>query len=140
MYSAEFANKSGFAKWSTLAQQVFENVVKVAETLRDDMTVVLIAHTKETTDTDGNRKVSMRSCGNVLDNSIVIPSYFTYVLHTQVVKNEFPKEGEPLVSYKFLTNTDGTHEAKTPEGLFEMYIDNDLQYVIDEIHKYEYGE
>ncbi len=66
VYSAEFANKSGFAKWSTLAQQVFENVVKVAETLRDDMTVVLIAHTKETTDTDGNRKVSMRSCGETL--------------------------------------------------------------------------
>lgn len=140
VYSKEFSKQSGFAKWSELAQQVFESIIKTAETLREDLTVVLVAHTKESVDADGNKKVVMRSCGNVLDNSIVIPSYFTYILHTQMIVNDFPKEGEPVVTYKFLTNNDGTHEAKTPEGLFPAYIDNDLAYVIQEIHNYEYSE
>lgn len=140
VYSSGFNAQKGFAKWSDMATEVFESLLKKIENLRDDLTIVIMAHTKETQDSDGNKKVVMRTAGNLLDNAIQIPSYFTYVLHTQVLRNEFAEEGQPVCSYKFLTNTDGVHECKTPEGLFPAYIDNDLNYVLEQIEKYENDE
>jgi hypothetical protein len=44
-------------------------------------------------------------------------------------------EGNP--SYKFITNSDGTCTAKSPMGLFnDIYIDNDLNYVVNRIKEY----
>lgn len=123
-----------------MATEVFESLLKKIESLRDDLTVVLMAHTKETQDSEGNKKIVMRTAGNLLDNAIQIPSYFTYVLHTQVIRDEFAKDDDPVCTYKFLTNTDGVHECKTPEGLFAPYIDNDLDAVLKAIHKYEWDD
>lgn len=140
VYSSSFNSQKGFAKWSDMATEVFESLLKKIESLRDDLTVVLMAHTKETQDSEGNKKIVMRTAGNLLDNAIQIPSYFTYVLHTQVIRDEFAKDDDPVCTYKFLTNTDGVHECKTPEGLFAPYIDNDLDAVLKAIHKYEWDD
>ena len=46
-------------------------------------------------------------------------------------------KGEEKMEYKFLTNSDGEHVAKTPMGMFdELFIDNDLNAIIDVIDKY----
>jgi hypothetical protein len=71
----------------------------------------------------------------MLDNFITIEGLFTYVLFTDIIKNE---NGE--IEYKFITQSDGTNTAKTPMGCFDkLYIDNDLQYVIDKIDEYNNG-
>ena len=45
------------------------------------------------------------------------------------------------MEYKFLTNTDGEHVAKTPLGMFEeRYVDNDLAEIIKVIDAYNEGE
>ena len=68
----------------------------------------------------------------MLDNMITLEGLFTYVLFTDLVKNA---EGE--VEHKFITQSDGTTTAKTPMDCFaEFYIDNDLQFVIEQIDKY----
>lgn len=68
----------------------------------------------------------------MLDNVITLEGLFTYVLFTRVVTDENNK-----VSYKFVTNSDGTCTAKSPIGLFEdLLIDNDLNYVIEKIKEY----
>ena len=68
----------------------------------------------------------------MLDNMITLEGLFTYVLFTDLVKNV---DGE--IEHKFITQSDGTTTAKTPMGCFEdFYIDNDLQFVIEQIDKY----
>lgn len=43
-----------------------------------------------------------------------------------------------VVEYKFQTQTNGKHPAKTPFEMFNDYeIDNDLNLVINEIEKYD---
>ena len=45
------------------------------------------------------------------------------------------------MDYKFLTNTDGEHVAKTPMEMFEdLYIDNDMAEIIKVIDAYNEGE
>ena len=68
----------------------------------------------------------------MLDNTITLEGLFTYVLFTSIQKDD-----DGCSSYKFMTRSDGTTTGKTPMGLFEdLYIDNDLDYVIKEIKKY----
>jgi len=37
----------------------------------------------------------------------------------------------------FITNFDGNFPAKSPTGMFNLQIPNDLGYVMDKIHEYE---
>lgn len=68
----------------------------------------------------------------LLDNSIKIPSYFTYVLHTDPVM-----EANGKMQYRFLTNTDGVRIAKSPEGCLDLYEDNDYAKIISKIEEYQ---
>lgn len=69
----------------------------------------------------------------MLDNVITLEGLFTYVFFTAVQRNE--ETGMPM--YKFMTNSDGTCTAKSPMGLFnDLYIDNDLDFVIKKIKEY----
>lgn len=62
-----------------------------------------------------------------------IEKEFTIVLFTDV-KAEKGKETE----YRFITNNDGSHSAKSPKGMFDLYIPNDLNYVAKRIKEF-YG-
>jgi len=103
--------------------------------LRDDLYVILIAHTTTAINSDGESETFMLTPGKLLDNIIKIPSYFTYVFHSVVL------EDNGKVSYKFLTNRDGSgKEAKSPEGCLDLLEDNDLKRLIDKIEAYQNGE
>ena len=68
----------------------------------------------------------------MLNSVITLEGLFTYVLFTTILRDDDGK-----ASYKFITNSDGTCTAKTPMGLFnEIYIDNDLDYVVKRIKEY----
>lgn len=72
----------------------------------------------------------------MLDNVITLEGLFTYVFFTEIHKDE-----ENKVQYKFITNSDGTCTAKSPMGLFnDLYIDNDLNLVINRIKEYNEAE
>lgn len=69
----------------------------------------------------------------MLDSVITLEGLFTYVLFTTVQRTD----DNSLPSYKFITNSDGTCTAKSPMGLFnDIYIDNDLNYVVNRIKEY----
>lgn len=66
---------------------------------------------------------------------ITVEGLFTYVLYTEITQDV-----EGKITYKFVTQSDGTNTAKTPMGCFdELHIDNDLKYVIEQIDKYNNG-
>ena len=128
------AKTTGFQKWSDMAVDCFNALIKFEANLRDDLTVIVVGHTDRAVDAMGNTIITLQTPGKLLENNIKIPSYFTYMLHTDVTETNGKME------YRFLTNFDGTKIAKTPKDCFEKYIPNDYQLVIDTIEKYQKGE
>lgn len=133
MDSAFIAQNSGgaaFAKWNVFAADVFAIIKEACEALPDTVEAVIIMHHTQINE-DGMH--GFKSSGKLLENTIDVVSYFTYVIHSLIK----PKEnGE--VDYVFLTNTDGIHEAKTPKGCFkDRFMPNDMMKIIEGIKAYE---
>lgn len=126
------AKISGFQKWTDLAVDVFNALIKIEESLRDDLYIIVIGHTERSTDSMGNAIVTLQTPGKLLENQIKIPSYFTYVLHTDV--HEKP---DGTMEYRFLTNSDGTRLAKSPEGCLDKFEPNDYKLIINKIESYQ---
>jgi len=128
------AKINGFQKWTDLAVDVFQGLIKIEEQLREDLNVIVIGHTERGTDVSGNSIITLQTVGKLLDNQIKIPSYFTYVLHSNV------QEINGKMEYSFLTNSDGVRLAKSPEGCLDKFEPNDYALILNKIHKYQLGE
>lgn len=128
------AKVTGFQKWTDMASEFFNALIKLESDLREDLNIIVIGHVDRVSDAAGNATIGLQTPGRLLDNVIKIPSYFTYVLHAEV------SESNGKMEYRFLTNTDGIKLAKSPRGCFEKYIPNDYQLVIETINKYQKGE
>jgi len=125
------SGNEAFARWNDFGADVANNIAKITENLRDDLSVIIFAHT----DVKDDGKIGMKTSGKLLDNTIDIPSYVTCLLHAIIIE----ENGES--KYKFLTNSDGVHLAKTPTGMFKTrYIPNDLKLVLNAFIKYNTGE
>ena len=129
------ASVKGYEKWTALAVKIYSNIIeKAIDGLRADLDFVFIAHTAAITDVSGNTEIGMQTAGKLLDSSIKIPSYFTYVFHALINYDT----DEPR--YWFQTNRDNTRLAKSPKGCFPMFIPNDYKLIFDRIHAYEAGK
>lgn len=128
-FMARKLGNEAFARWSEFAADVAA-VIKAGDSkdFRDNLTIVYNGHTE----VDDRGKVVLQTAGKLLDRDFKIQSYFTYVFHALV------KEENEKIVYKFLTNTDGINEAKTPRGCFaDLLIDNNMKYVINTIRAYQ---
>ena len=120
------ATETGFTKFTEIGQHAWY-IVKELMSCRDDLFCFVLSHS----DTDANGKYKCKSIGKMLDEKITIEGMFTTVLHTQVMDG----------SYRFLTQNDGAHIAKSPMGMFEdKYINNDLSYVKHKMNDYNHEE
>ena len=103
--------------------------------MRDDLNVVILTHSENIGD-NVTPMYRMKTLGKMLNSVITLEGLFTYVLFTTILRNDDGK-----AQYKFITNSDGSCTAKTPMGLFEdLYIDNDIDYVVKQIKKYNEEE
>ena len=128
----ERAREVGFNKFTEIAQHMFE-VFITPERLRDDLSVVYMCHCEDVS-ANGFTKTKIKTIGKMLDDKITLEGLFTIVLLAGSYKSE------QEMKYVFLTNSDGTTTAKSPDGMFEtLSIPNDHQYVLDKIKKYEEG-
>lgn len=131
--SMERVDEKGYSKFTDMAKHAYE-VLKQGKELRDDLFVCILTHSENTGD-NLNPYFKIKTLGKLLDSVITLEGLFTYVLFTRVVRDD-----DTEVAYKFVTNSDGTCTAKTPYGLFaDRLIDNDLNYVINEIKLYNEG-
>lgn len=127
----ESALKS-FDKWLILAADAYKGLLEIEDDLRNNLYIIIIGHTQISEDSSGNRVINLQTPGKMLERTIKIPSYVTYVLHTDV------QEVDGKAEYKFLTNKDGSgREAKSPEGCLELLEDNDYQLIINKIEQYQ---
>lgn len=128
--SMDRAKEKSYDKFVDMAQHAYQ-ILKSAMSLRDDLFVVVSTHSENTGDRL-NPFYKIKTLGKMIDNTITLEGLFTYVLFTSIQRDE---ENNP--SYKFMTNSDGTTTGKSPMGLFkDLYIDNDLNMVINRIKEY----
>ena len=125
----------GYDKWTELAAHTKLYIIDKESELRADMNLFIIGHVTATQDAAGKSSVNIQTPGKLMDNSIKIPSYFTYIFHTFVDEDE-----DGVTQYRFLTNKDGVREAKTPEEMFPKFIPNDYKAIIDTIEAYQKEE
>lgn len=124
----------GYEKFTLQAKNYYDLIMN-AQSLRDDLTVVLISHIiNDGTDMDPAWK--MYSSGKMLDKTVNIDGLFSYIIYSERYLDD---AGE--VQYRFKTKTDGNDTCRSVAGCFEeKYIEPNLQMVIDTINQFENGD
>lgn len=118
------AKVQGYGKWTDLAQYVWE-IFEYALSMKDDITVIILAHSITDTDDNGIVFTHIRTNGRKLEK-IVLESKLTTVLLADC------KDGE----YIFHTRPDRS-TVKTPIGAFDQdEIPNDIVEVIKALEEY----
>ena len=118
------AKVQGFGKWTDLAQYVWE-IFDYCLTMRDDLTVIIIAHSITDSDDNGMVFTHIRTNGRKLEK-IVLESKLNVVLLAEC------KDGK----YIFHTRADRS-SVKTPLGAFEEdEIPNDMAAVLKALEDY----
>lgn len=122
------SREKGFDKWVDLATCVWD-MVDMAYLLREDLTIIFVAHTQTERTEDGYIFTKIKTSGKKLDK-ICLESKFTTVLIAKCIDGEFVFETKAKNS-----------TAKTPMGLFDTdTIPNDIKTVIEALEEFEKGE
>lgn len=114
------ANEKGYDKFTNMAAN-FRNLIHFINELEDDNKIVYLLHHSEA-DADGKEKV--KTIGKMLDEKLTVEGCFDIVIYCE--------------NHTFFTQTNGQSTAKSPEGMFDLEIPNDLKAVDDKIREY-YG-
>ena len=118
------AKVQGYGKWTDLASYIW-GIIDYALTMRDDLTVIIIAHSETISDDNGIVFTRIKTNGRKLDK-IVLESKLTTVLLADC------KDG----AYIFHTHAE-RNSVKTPFGAFESdEIPNDITAVIRALEDY----
>lgn len=118
------SKEKGYDKWVDLACAIYD-IVDYALTMRDDLTVIFVAHTQTDHDDNGYMFTRIKTSGKKLDK-ITLESKFPVVLLAKVL------DGKHVFETKANYST-----AKTPLGAFESnYIDNDIQEVLKVLEEF----
>jgi len=129
----EKAKTVGYAKFTEMGDNVYKTL-KMIDGLRDDLTVIVMAHT-EVKSFNGTDKTVFGVPGGKLVQDVVKPEgMFAIILETVV-----EKQGNEIV-YGFMTQNNTTNMAKSPKDMFSgLTIPNDMNAVLKSIAKYEEG-
>lgn len=125
----DHARETGYQKFTNLGKNFYDMMMNIRNCTSEDTIVYLLGHVEQVA--DGRQK--MKTIGKMLDEKLTIEGLCTIVLWC---KSELENK---TVTYKFVTQTDGTTTAKSPMGMFEdLEIDNDL-YLVDKTIREFYG-
>ncbi|GHU59799.1 ATP-binding protein [Clostridia bacterium] len=114
----------GFSKWSELAYSVWA-ILDYSLTLRDDLTVIFMAHTQVEYNDNGYSFTRIKTNGRKLEK-IVLESKFTTVMLAKAIDGRF------IFETKANNST-----AKTPMGAFsETEIDNDMSVILKKLEEF----
>lgn len=113
------SKEKGYDKWVDLASAIYD-IIDYALVMRDDISVVFVAHTQTERDDTGYYFTRIKTSGKKLDR-ITLESKFPTVLLAKVV------DGKHVFETKANCST-----SKTPFGAFDdEYIDNDISMVLE---------
>lgn len=116
------ANDTGYKKYTDIGKNFSDLLELIAYNVPDDVIVYLLHHTQTTQ----NGQTKAKTVGQMLDNYLTLEGCVDVCLLAQTDGN----------NHYFLTQSDGSNTAKTPEGLFDLKIPNDLDFVDKKIREY----
>lgn len=116
--------EQGYQKYTEIAKDFRDLISTVVKDTSDDTIVYFLHHTEQTE--DGHYKA--KTSGKMIDNWLTLEGLFSIVLMAMT-------DGK---KHQFITQSDGTNTCKSPIGMFEPEIDNDLKAVDTAIREY-YG-
>lgn len=120
--SFDKAKIKNYDKFTDMAVSFKSLIDTIIDDLPNDMIVYFLNHV-ETTDAG---KTKIKTIGKMLDQQLTVEGLFTIVLLCEATKNE----------HCFITQSDGTTTCKSPIGMFDSKIDNDLKFVDKTIREY----
>lgn len=110
--------EKGYDKYTQMAANFRNLIHSINELPEDDKIVYFLHHTE--TGPDGREKA--KTIGKMLDEKLTVEGCFDIVLFCQ--------------DHKFYTQANGMSTAKSPEGMLELEMVNDLKQVDDAIRSY----
>lgn len=116
------AKEIGYGKFTDIAVDFKCLVDHVINKTDNDVIVYFLHHTERSDD----GRIKAKTSGKMLDQQLTLEGLFSVVLMTNVCDGE----------YKFITQSDGHSTCKSPMGMFELEIDNDLKEVDRVIREY----
>lgn len=117
------AKVAGYGKFTDMAKKFRDLIHFINTQVPDDVIVYFLHHTE----TDSNTgEVKAKTCGKMLDNQLTVEGCFNIVLLATIEDKK----------HYFITQSDGTTTAKSPEDMFEEKIPNDLAAVDAAIREY----
>ena len=116
--------EKGYDKWVDLAVAVM-GIMDAALDTRDDLNVVMVLHTQTVRDDNGNTWTTIKTNGQKL-GKIVLESKLPIVLLAKCVDG----------NYIFETQANNS-TAKSPMGMLDKQIPNDVAAVIEKLKEYE---
>jgi adenylate kinase family enzyme len=112
--------EKGYDKFTQMAAN-FRNLIHYINEMEDEEKIVYFLHHSEL-DADGREKC--KTIGKMLDEKLTVEGCFDIVIYCQ--------------DHEFITQANGISTAKTPEGMLDLKIPNDLKAVDTAIREY-YG-
>lgn len=117
------SGSSSFDLYNSIADDAYGLIMFIKNELPDDVIVYLIMHEESNDYGD----VKLKTIGKLLDQKVCVEGMVTICLRAM-------KEGTS--KYFFRTQSDGQDISKSPEGMFELQIENDLKAVDSAIRKF----
>ena len=114
------SGEKGYDKFTDMAKN-FRNLIHFVNELGDDDKIVYFLHH---TEADGDNREKCKTIGKMLDEKLCVEGCFDIVIYCQ--------------DHEFYTQGNGMSSAKSPEGMFDQKIPNDLKAVDTAIREY-YG-
>lgn len=117
------AKEPGYGKFTDMAKSFRDLIHYINTKVPDDVTVYFLHHTEIDSNTG---RTKAKTSGKMLDNQLTVEGCFNIVLLTQIEDHK----------HVFVTQSDGFTTAKSPEGMFEDKIPNNLAAVDAAIREY----
>lgn len=114
--------EQGYSKYTEIARD-FKRLIDTVVTDTSPDTIVYFLHHTETMD-DG--KIKAKTCGKMIDNWLTLEGLFSIVFMSVATENK----------HLYITQSDGTNTCKSPIGMLENPMDNDLALVDKAIREY----
>lgn len=124
------AKEKNWDKFTDFAYN-FYSIIQLIRKLREDLTVVLLAHS-DVQDRNGQNFSKIFVPGGKLTDKSKPESKMTTVLETYI---DYGEDNQP--QYYLRTQNAGDGIAKSPYGMFDSYlIENDMKKVLDKTHEF----
>ena len=114
--------ENGYAKYTEIARD-FKRLIDTIITNTSPDTIVYFLHHTETMD-DG--KIKAKTCGKMIDNWLTLEGLFSIVIMAVATESK----------HLFITQSDGMNTCKSPIGMLEDPMENDIALVDKSIREY----